>query len=159
MHRRAGGVTAPVPEPGGDSKEVRMAGDSWWAWCLDWYVGLGERPYRASFDARKRDVISRLDSVGWGLILLLFASLALPNGVAEVAAVAGVGSLMLVLNAARIVLGIRVRWSTVILGTVALIAGGAALAGARPDVVVLFFVVSGVAVIASALLAPRPRDA
>ena len=151
-------MTAPAPHST-DRKEARTAGDSWWDWCLDWYVGVGERPYRASFDARKRDVISRLDSVGWGLIFLLFASLALPNGVAEFAAVAGVGLLMLALNVVRMALGIRVRWSTVILGAVALIAGCAALAGTRPDVVVLFFLVSGVAVIASALLTPRARDA
>ena len=50
---------------------------------------------------RKWDLERRLDDVGWGLLFLAFAALALPNGTAEYASVAAVGAAMLGLNAVR----------------------------------------------------------
>jgi hypothetical protein len=106
-------------------------------------------------DPHKKELEERLDSVGWGLLFLLFGALALPNGTAEYASAAIVGAVMLGLNAARIVLDVPVRWFSIILGTVMAVAGSGALAGVHMDVFVLFFVFAGVVTIAGAALKPR----
>jgi hypothetical protein len=100
---------------------------------------------------------ARLDTVGWGLLFLLVAALALPGGTAEYVSVAAVGGAMIVLNVARVVLGVPVRWLSVVLGASMAIAGGAALGGMKMDVFVLFFALAGAINVAVALLRPaRP---
>lgn len=98
---------------------------------------------------------ARLDEVGWGLLFLLFAAALLPSGVAEYALVAGVGFLMLGLNVTRRAAGIEVRWFSIILGTVAVIAGVGAVAGVMIDALALFFLALGVVTIGGAVVRSR----
>lgn len=49
-----------------------------------------------------------LDDVGWGLLFLAFAAVALPRGETEYAAIAAVGAGMLVLNGIRVALGVPI---------------------------------------------------
>ena len=105
-------------------------------------------------DIHKMELDSRYDTVGWGLLFLLLGALALPNGTAEYASVAVVGAAMLVLNGLRVVAGLPLRWFTIILGAVMLVAGTGALTGLHLDVFVLFFLLAGVVTIAGALIRP-----
>jgi hypothetical protein len=109
-------------------------------------------------DARKEDLEKRFDDIGWGLLFLLFAALALPKGTAEYASVAAVGAGMLGLNGARIVAGVEVRWFTIVLGATGLVAGAMALAGVKIDAFALFFVFLGVLTIVAAIVRPSRRS-
>ena len=133
----------------------------WLLRFFDWHAavvnGRGER--MESMNARKRDLDRRLDSMGWGLLFLFFAALALPTGPTEYAGVAALGALMLLLNAFRIFSEIPVRWFSVILGSVMLVGGGGALVGFRMDLWVLFFVLAGFITIVGALIPGRPATA
>lgn len=97
----------------------------------------------------------RLDDVGWGLLFLLVAALALPSGVVEYASVAAIGALMLALNVARNAAGVRVRWLSIILGAVALIAGVGATGGVKIDMFALFFAMLGIVSIVAAIVRSR----
>lgn len=109
-------------------------------------------------ETRKDNLVERFDDIGWGLLFLAFAALALPNGTAEYAAVAAVGLAMLVLNLARIVAGVEVRWFTIVLGATGLIAGTLALAGIKVDAFAIFFVILGVVTIATAIVRPSRQS-
>jgi hypothetical protein len=124
----------------------------------EWFDGLFQAEgdqMGESIDPSKRELEDRFDTIGWGLLFLLFGALALPNGTAEYASAAVVGAAMLGLNVLRIVLDVPVRWFSIILGTVMLVAGSGALAGVKMDVFVLFFVLAGAVTIAGAVVKPR----
>jgi hypothetical protein len=106
-------------------------------------------------DLRMPDLADRFDTVGWGLLLVLFGAFAMPNGTAEYLAVAAVGALLLALNAARVAAGVPVRWLSIILGSVTLVAGAGAMVGIRIDAFVLFFFVLGIATVTGAIVRPR----
>ncbi len=107
-------------------------------------------------DGRQRDLERRFDAIGWGLVFLLFAALAMPRGTVEYAAVAGIGGALLLLNAARAISGLPLRWFSIVLGGALTIAGSGALGGVHMDAFVLFFVLAGVVNIGAAILRPRP---
>jgi hypothetical protein len=109
-------------------------------------------------EARKHDLEKRFDDIGWGLLFLAFAALALPNGTAEYASVAGVGVAMLVLNAVRVIAGVPIRWFSTVLGATGLIAGAMALGGVKIDAFALFFVILGVLTIGAAILRPSRQS-
>ena len=128
----------------------------------DWWDEIVERkgdPLGEPMDIDKMELESRFDTVGWGLLFLLFGALALPNGTAEYISAAAVGAAMLGLNGLRVVAGVALRWFSVILGTVMLAAGIGALAGLHMDVFVLFFALAGMVTIAGALVEPRRATA
>ena len=106
-------------------------------------------------DLRVPDLAARFDTAGWGLLFVLFGALAMPNGTAEYIAVAAVGALMLVLNVGRVAAGVPVRWLSIILGSVTLVAGAGAMVGIRIDAFVLFFFVLGIATVTGAVVRPR----
>jgi hypothetical protein len=111
-------------------------------------------------DGRIEELQDRFDSIGWGLLFLLFAALALPNGNVEYASAAAVGGLLLALNVVRVVMSVPVRGFSIILGAVMLVAGSGALVGVKMDVFVLFFVAAGMITIAGALIhREQPRTA
>jgi hypothetical protein len=127
----------------------------WLLWTLDCYAVMkreGELMSAPAEGAYSKRLEARFDSIGWGLLFLLFAALALPNGTAEYASAAVVGGLLIGLNVARLAYGVPIRWFSVVLGASMTIAGGGALAGARLDVFVVFFALAGVVTIAMALI-------
>jgi hypothetical protein len=145
----ASGVSSPDEQFPGWNIELKYS--DWWGQIVN---GEGDRMGKA-IDPHKQELENRFDTVGWGLLFLLFAALALPNGTAEYASAATVGGLMLVLNVARIVAVLPVRWFSVILGAAMLVAGSGALAGVHMDVFVLFFVLAGIVTIGGALVRPK----
>lgn len=142
------GVSEPEQSPGWD---LDFKVSEWFEKLLP---GKGDRVGKLT-DPHKRELEGRLDSVGWGLLFLLFGALALPNGIVEYASAAAVGAVMLALNVLRIVLDVPVRWFSIILGTVMAVAGSGALAGVHMDVFVLFFVLAGAVTIGGAIAKPR----
>lgn len=113
----------------------------------EWLASEGDRP--------QPGLAARFDTAGWGLLFVLVGALAMPNGTAEYLAVAAVGALMLALNAGRVVAGVPVRWFSIILGSVTLVAGAGAMAGIRIDAFVLFFFALGIATVIGAVVRPR----
>jgi hypothetical protein len=134
---------------------------TWLLRFFDWFGGLvnGKGSEMNPVKARKRDLESRFDTIGWGLLFLLFAALAMPNGSAEYAAIAAVGGAMLLLNVVRRLLDVEMRWFSLVLGGALFIAGCGALSGMHMDAFVLFFVLAGVVNIAAAIVRPRPATA
>lgn len=103
-----------------------------------------------SLGARKHDLQGRFDAVGWGLLFLFFAALALPSGNVEYVSVAALGGLMLALNVVRVAVDVPIRWFSVILGASMLVGGGAAVLGVKMDLFVIFFALAGLVTIAGA---------
>jgi len=133
---------------------VRRGGDT--PGSLLWFFDLHGAQKRmgdqmdGTGDTRIEALQERFDGVGWGLLFLLFAALALPNGNVEYASAAAVGGLMLLLNLVRIAMDVPVRWFSVILGASMLVGGGMAIFGVKMDIFVLFFALAGLVTIAGA---------
>ena len=101
----------------------------------------------------------RLDGVGWGLLFLLVAALALPNGTTEYAAVSLVATTLILLNLVRMAVGSGIAWFGMVLGVSMLIAGIGGLLGTHMDVFAVFFGVAGAVMIGGALLHRTPAAA
>jgi hypothetical protein len=103
-------------------------------------------------EQRQKRLESALDDVGWGLLLIGLAALAL-NGPAEAVAIAAVGGAFLLLNGARIRLGVPIRWFSTVLGAACLSGGLVALTtGVRVELFAIFFLLAGAVTVSSALL-------
>ena len=115
------------------------------------------RPMDRTKDPARRTLDDRFDTIGWGLLFLLFGALAMPSGMVMYASVAGVGGLLLGLNGARLAARVPVRWFSIILGAAFLGAGLGAMAGVKMtvDAFVVVFVALGLATIAEAVTRSR----
>lgn len=143
------GPSSPDEESAGWHLEFKYS--DWWDEVVS---GRGD-PMGEAMDIDKMELDSRYDTVGWGLLFLLFGVLAFPRGTAQYASVAIVGAAMLGLNGLRFLADLPMPWFSSIFGAVMLVAGVTALAGLHVDVFVLFFLVAGVVTIAGALIEPR----
>ena len=74
-------------------------------------------------DPAKQDLNKRLETISWGLFLIMLGGFALVKGVHEGTWLIGAGVIMLGLNAVRLAVGIRISWFTIVLGTIALLSG------------------------------------
>jgi len=96
---------------------------------------------------------SRLEGTAWGLFLvmaggfLLVPRSQLPEGIWPI----GIGLIMLGLNAVRLALGVPLSWVTVVLGTLAVIAGVSDYLGASIDIGAVVLIILGGALIVKAL--------
>ncbi len=84
----------------------------------------------------------------------MLGGFALVRGVPEGTWLIGAGVIMLGLNAARLLAGIRVSWFTLILGTIALLSGLSSVLGVNIPVGPLLIILIGLAIIVRAL---QPR--
>lgn len=107
-----------------------------------------------SEQARKQELNKRLETVGWGLFLIMLGGFALVKGVPEGTWLIGAGLIMLGLNAIRLMVGIRASWFTVILGTIALLSGISQVLGVDIPVGPLLIILIGLAIVVRAL---QPR--
>jgi hypothetical protein len=105
-------------------------------------------------ESRQRDLNKRLETVGWGLFLIMLGGFALVKDVPEGTWLIGAGLIMLGLNAVRLLLGIRASWFTLILGTIALLAGLSSVLGVDIPVGPLLIILIGLAIIVRAF---QPR--
>ncbi len=99
----------------------------------------------------KRDLNRRLETTSWGLFLIMLGGFALLPAVPQGTWLLGAGVIMLGLNAARLVAGIRVSMFTVVLGTVALLSGLGSVYGISLPVGPLLVILIGLAIIVRAL--------
>jgi hypothetical protein len=104
--------------------------------------------------ARKQDLNRRLETISWGLFLIMIGGFALVSGVPEGTWLIGAGLIMLGLNAVRLMVGIRASWFTLIVGTIALLSGLGSVLGVDIPVGPLLIVLIGLAIIVRAL---QPR--
>jgi hypothetical protein len=105
-------------------------------------------------EIRKQDLNKRLETVGWGLFLIMIGGFALLKEVPEGTWLIGAGLIMLGLNAVRLMVGIRASWFTLIVGTIALLSGLGSVLGVDIPVGPLLIVLIGLAIIVRAL---QPR--
>jgi hypothetical protein len=105
-------------------------------------------------EARRQELNKRLETVSWGLFLIMLGGLAFVKDVPEGTWLIGVGVIMLGLNAVRLLAGIRASWFTLILGTIALLAGLGSVLGVDIPVGPLLIILIGLAIIVRAL---QPR--
>ena len=108
-----------------------------------------------TMNATQRTLDDRFETAGEGLLFLLIAALALPSGAVAHLAIAGVGALLLGLNAARLAAGIRVRWFSITIGAWAVIGGLGAAAGLEIDAFALFFLLIGLITLGTAVFRSR----
>ncbi len=99
----------------------------------------------------KHELNRRLESISWGFFLIMLGGFALLKSVPEGTWLVGAGIIMLGLNALRLLLGIRIGWTTVILGTVALLSGLGSVYGVSIPVGPLLVILIGLAIILRAL--------
>jgi cytosine/uracil/thiamine/allantoin permease len=99
----------------------------------------------------RHEMNRRLETISWGLFLIMLGGFALLRSVPEGTWLIGAGVIMLGLNAVRLLLGIRVSWFTVILGTVALLSGLGSVYGISIPVGPLLIILIGLAIIVRAL--------
>jgi len=99
----------------------------------------------------RRELNHRLETISWGLFLIMLGGFALLRFVPEGTWLIGAGVIMLSLNAVRLLLGIRVSWFTVILGTVAFLCGLGSVYGVSIPVGPLLVILIGLAIILRAL--------
>jgi hypothetical protein len=105
-------------------------------------------------DARKQDLNHRLETVSWGLFLIMLGGFALVKGVPEGTWLIGAGLIMLGLNAVRLMAGIRASWFTLILGTIALLSGLGDVYGIDIPVGPVLIILIGLAIVVRAF---QPR--
>jgi hypothetical protein len=105
-------------------------------------------------DPRKQELNRRLETVSWGLFLIMLGGFALLPSVPPGTWLIGAGVIMLGLNAIRLLAGIRASWFTLILGTIALLAGISSVLGIDIPVGPILIILIGLAIIVRAF---QPR--
>ena len=104
-----------------------------------------------ALNSAPRTVASRIEAIGWGLLLLMTGVLLLVPGLPAGTWLVGFGVLMLGLNATRLHVGLRLDRFGVSLGIGAVVAGLAAMAGIDVPVFALLLILWGLAIIAGQL--------
>ena len=97
----------------------------------------------------QRAVTKRLDELAWALFLILIGAIwLLPAGtVPEGTWLVGAGLILLGVNAARALKGIKVSGLAIALGVLALVAGLSHLAGVKVPVFAILFILIGASII------------
>jgi len=104
-----------------------------------------EAPSHHNYEVDKRALNKRLESIGWGLFLIMLGATGLvprevvPQGVWSI----GVGVILLGLNVARYSYGIRMSGFTVALGILALLTGIAELFGVDLPIFAILLIIVG----------------
>lgn len=115
---------------------------------------------RSNDDTQKTALNKRLEDIAWGLFLIMIGCIWLvpdeqiPPGTWLI----GAGLIMLGLNGARYLNGIKASSFTMVLGVVAAAAGLASLAGAKLPLLAVFLILIGVSVILKPLFEKRSSD-
>jgi hypothetical protein len=103
------------------------------------------KPMLSPAEQEKKDLNHRLETIGWGLFLIMIGGIGLvpqntvPQGVWSI----GVGVIMLGLNAARYSYGIKMSSFTLVLGFLALATGAASLVGVELPVFPILLILIG----------------
>jgi hypothetical protein len=93
------------------------------------------------------ELAGRLDGIGWGLLFLVSGVLLLVRNAPDGSWLASVGAILLVVSAAKWLLGVGSGWLVPILGAVGLVTGLGEMAGYDVPGLSLVLIVCGVALI------------
>lgn len=104
-----------------------------------------------------RPADKRFDELAWALFLIMIGAIwLLPAGtVPEGTWLVGAGLILLGVNAARAVKGVRASGFGIVLGVLALVAGLGHLAGVRVPVLAILFILMGASIILRPLIEGR----
>jgi hypothetical protein len=103
----------------------------------------------------KGDLAERLDQIGWGVFLIMIATIWLLPGVPQGTWLVGTGVLLLLLNAVRSRMGVRWSGISVALGIIALMAGISDMTGIRMPVFPIALLVVGIALVLKPLVGTK----
>lgn len=98
------------------------------------------------------ELAGRLDAIGWGLLFLVSGVLLLVPDAPDGSWLASVGAILLVVTAAKWLLGIGPSWFIAILGAVGLVTGLGEMAGYDVPGLSLVLILCGAALIAAQTL-------
>jgi len=110
-------------------------------------------------DEEKRVLNKRLETIGWGLFLVMLGILAIgPKTVAKdsIGSI-GVGLILLSLNAARYYFKIKTSTGTIILGIIALASGVGDLLGVELPVIEILLIAAGLNIIYKVIVGQRDK--
>ena len=116
-------------------------------------VKVDETPNEDSL-MRKRSVNKRLETAGWGLLLLWSGTMMLLPGDLGVlwhVWLIGAGAILLGASAVGLALRLRPTWGTIVLGVVGLVSGIGGLAGVSIPVIGLAVIVFGLLLVVTAI--------
>ncbi len=108
-----------------------------------------------TLNAAPHTLASRIDAIGWGLLLLMTGILFLIPGLPDGLWLVGLGVLVIGLNATRIYVGVAPDRVGLIFGAGAVVAGLAIMAGIDVPVFALLLIFWGMAIIAGQLVRGR----
>ena len=108
--------------------------------------------------ASNAEVSDRVDTVGWGILLVVIGAVSLMPGMPDGAWLVAAGVVMLGASAVRAWLRLGVHGVTVVVGIVALAAGVFTLAGLSTEVGPLVLIVLGLTIVVGALQRARRSD-
>jgi hypothetical protein len=117
-----------------------------------------QEPHVATTPDAQKTASRRLDELAWALFLILIGAIwLLPAGtVPEGTWLAGAGLILLGINAARSLKGIKVSGFGIVLGVLALVAGLGHIAGVKVPVLAILLILIGASIILKPLVAKRP---
>lgn len=105
----------------------------------------------------RSELDSRLDAVGWGLLLLATGVILLVPDAPDGSWLIAVGVVLLAMTIVRAVLGVRFSWMIAILGAVALVFGiGEATGNAIPGFELLLIVCGGALILGQFIRTQAP---
>lgn len=111
----------------------------------------------ASTRIDRGDLGGRLDTIGWGLLLLVTGGILLWADAPDGSWLAAVGAVLLVITIARAVLGVGASWFIGILGAVALVAGLGGMAGIDVPAIALLSILCGLALVVAPFVSRTSR--
>jgi hypothetical protein len=111
-------------------------------------------------DTDKRALNKRLESIAFGLFLIMMGGLALipKSSVPQGLWALGAGLVLLGLNAARRYYGIKMSTGTIVLGLIALSSGAGDLLGIKLPLLEILIIVAGVNMLFNALFGKRDHE-
>ena len=100
-------------------------------------------------EEKKQKLNRRFETIGWGLFLIMIGGIGLvpKDRVPEGTWIVGVGIIMLGLNLARYLTGIKMSVFTIVLGIVALAVGGSAFYGIELPLFAILIIIIGISII------------
>jgi hypothetical protein len=105
----------------------------------------------------RKDLDSRLDTVGWGLFFLMSGGVLLVPGLPDGSWLVGLGAIFLGFSAVRFATGLPVSGFAVVVGIVAVAVGAGTMAGVAVPWFSLLLILCGLAIVIGEITR-RPRQ-
>ncbi len=107
----------------------------------------------------QKDLESRIDAIGWGILFVMSGAMLLTPGLPDGSWITGVGVILVAFSAIRYALSLPVSAFALICGIVAIVGGAGAVAGVAVPWFALMLVLCGLALVAGDVFARRTARA